>query len=110
LREKHAVSCACRLGYIAGGEGGMFVPIPILVAGVAVIVVLAWLAVRRGGGSRGDLLRAPTPLSLPPETEVEVRALLENGGKIAAIRLVRATSGAGLREAKQLVDRIQAEW
>jgi ribosomal protein L7/L12 len=88
----------------------MFVPIPILVAGVAALLVLALLAVRRGGGGRGDLLRAPTPLSLPPETEVEVRALLENGGKIAAIKLVRASSGAGLKEAKDLVERIQAEW
>jgi ribosomal protein L7/L12 len=88
----------------------MFIPIPIVVAGAAVIVVLAMLLLRSRSMARSDLLRPPTPLSLPPEAETEVRALIESGAKIEAIKLVREKSGAGLREAKQLVDRMDGEW
>jgi ribosomal protein L7/L12 len=42
--------------------------------------------------------------SLEPEWEAEARTELRNGDKIKAIKLVRAGTGIGHREAKELVE------
>jgi ribosomal protein L7/L12 len=77
------------------------------------LLVLAALALRRRGGSR-DLIAPPPPRSagaasaadLPPEIASEVRALIADRRKIEAIRRVRAATGLGLAEAKDLVERM----
>ena len=104
----------------------MQVPIPVLVAIAAAFLVLLLLALRRRSGA-GDLI-APPPIAatpppryvpparqwpagaapigdLPPDLAAEVRALLAQGDKIEAIKLVRAATGLGLAEAKELVER-----
>ena len=100
----------------------MFVPVWLLaLAGVA-FVVLAWLALRRGGGEmiqgqQRDARRIashapPQRTALPPDEAAilgpEIKAALAQGEKIEAIRLVREKTGLGLKEAKDLVERHQA--
>src|SRR4051812_6757499 len=102
----------------------MFVPVPMLaVMSIAFLLLLA-LALRRRGGNR-DLLGPPRPgssaawprpgqasgagpasASLPAEVEAEVRALAVAGRKIEAIKRVRAATGLGLAEAKDLIERM----
>jgi ribosomal protein L7/L12 len=45
-------------------------------------------------------------IMLSPQSEREVRRVLAAGNKIMAIRLVREASGAGLKEAKDFVERM----
>jgi large subunit ribosomal protein L7/L12 len=107
----------------------MFVPLWLIGLTFALFAVLAARAFRRGGG--GDMIErqqraarrigAPTPhrsgeaSHLPQslrsdEAAVlavpEVRTALERGRKIEAIRLVREHTGLGLKEAKDLVERL----
>ncbi len=46
----------------------------------------------------------PTQESLPPE----VKAALDRGNKIEAIKLLRHVTGLGLKEAKEAVERVEA--
>lgn len=105
----------------------MYLPVPVLAAigvGFLVLVLLAW---RRRGGER-DLIAPPRPgAPMPPpraepprawpagaapigdlaeEVAGEVRKLLAAGHKIEAIKLVRAATGLGLAEAKEMVERM----
>jgi ribosomal protein L7/L12 len=48
----------------------------------------------------------PAP-SASPQDDPEVRALLASGNKIAAIKRVRELTGMGLKDAKDLVDRLE---
>ena len=48
---------------------------------------------------------APTADKLPPE----VMAALQRGEKVEAIKLLRAATGLGLKESKDLVDAVQVE-
>lgn len=85
----------------------MYVPLPIVVGAVALILVL--LLVRGGRRSSRDLVEAPTMPVLSGDVEGEARALLLAGDKIGAIRLVRKRSGIGLKEAKDMVERMDVE-
>jgi ribosomal protein L7/L12 len=86
----------------------MFVPLWIL---VPAILLLLWL-LSRAFGNRGDMIerqrRAATPVS--PEllaqalADPEIRAAIEGGHKIEAIKLVRARTGLDLKGAKDLVE------
>ena len=95
--------------------------IPVLAAIVAVVLVAMLFALRRGGprdlirpppglGRDGRARSAPPPSMraavLPADVEAEVLALLGAGRKIDAIKLVRAATGLGLGEAKDLVERM----
>jgi hypothetical protein len=84
----------------------MYIPLPILLALGAAFLVLLALALR-GSGGRRDLLRPPAPqnpVRLPTDTERQVRALIVQGKKIEAIRLVRAAARVDLKGAKQAVE------
>jgi hypothetical protein len=104
----------------------MYLPVPVLAAIGVAFLVLAWLALRRRGGER-DLIAPPRPGTLMPapmppprawpagaapigdlaaELDGAVRAQLTAGNKIEAIKLVRAATGMGLREAKEMVERM----
>jgi hypothetical protein len=105
----------------------MYLPVPVLAALGIAVLVLAALALRRRGGAR-DLIAPPRPGApmpppraeparpwpagaapigdLPPELEAEVRALLAAGQKIEAIKQIRAATGIGLREAKEMAERM----
>ena|SRR5688572_12787031 len=102
----------------------MFVPLWLIGVTLALVLGLAVLAFRRSGGaSTGSgqtemverqrrasphLARTPSPVSTDQRTvlaSAEVRAALERGDKIAAIKLVREHTGLGLKEAKDLVER-----
>jgi hypothetical protein len=104
----------------------MNVPLPVLVAIGALVVLLAWLALVRRGRSR-DLIApppaldarpaavparpaapraAPGAIELPPEVEAEVRALLGARRKIEAIKLARANCRSSLKDAKEFVERM----
>jgi len=105
----------------------MEVPAVFLIA-IGVAMVSGWLAFafllgkRRG---RGDLIAPPVelgaaaalprpmppaapggPMSLPPEVEAEVRALMARGMKIEAIKRVREVTRSGLKEAMDFVERL----
>jgi hypothetical protein len=89
----------------------MFIPLHVItilsVLFLIVLIMFAW----RGRSSRRDLLEPPvSPVSLPPEVERDVRALLDQGATIEAIKLVRTSTGLELKEAKDLVDRMAGEW
>lgn len=107
----------------------MYLPVPVLAAIGIAFLALALLALRRRGGER-DLIAPPrlgTPAPPPPpmpmptrtwpagaapigdlaeEIAGEVRELLAAGHKIEAIKLVRAATGMGLAEAKEMVERM----
>jgi hypothetical protein len=105
----------------------MYLPIPVLALLGVAFLVLALLAFRRRGGAR-DLIAPPQsadplvptrPVPLPPwprsavpigelpdEIDLQVRALVAAGEKLEAIRLIRAATGLGLSEAKDLVERM----
>jgi large subunit ribosomal protein L7/L12 len=46
------------------------------------------------------------PMSLPPEVEAEVRALIAQGMKINAIKRVREVTRSGLKEAMDFVEQM----
>ena len=87
----------------------MFVPLWALVPAV---LLLPWLLSRAFSGGRSDMVerqqRAAAPVS--PEllgkclADPEIRAAIEGGRKVDAIRLVRQCTGLGLKEAKDLVE------
>jgi ribosomal protein L7/L12 len=100
----------------------MFVPLWLIGVTLALVVGLAALAVgrsRSGGSGPTEMIegqrrnsphqmRTPTPVSTDQRSvlaSAEVRLALERGDKIAAIKLVRARTGLGLKEAKDLVER-----
>jgi large subunit ribosomal protein L7/L12 len=91
----------------------MYLSMPVLAAIGFAFLVLAALAWRRRGGER-DLIAPPrarlagaAPVAdLPADIKEEVRALSAAGRKIAAIKRVRAATGLGLAEAKDLVERM----
>lgn len=99
----------------------MFVPVPIvIVIGLILLAMIAWIV--RSSGRRDPLLGGSSPTlrptsvpgprdplittsaTLPPEIDLQVRALIEEGRTIEAIKLVRNTTRLGLRESKELVD------
>jgi ribosomal protein L7/L12 len=95
----------------------MFVPIWLLVLAGVAIAVLALAAVSRGRSS-GEMIehqqrnaRRMSPQAGPGDEAVlavpEVRLALASGQKIEAIRLVREHTGLGLKESKELVERLQ---
>jgi large subunit ribosomal protein L7/L12 len=91
----------------------MYVSMPVLAAIGFAFLVLAALAWRRRDRDR-DLLAPPrfrpadaAPVAeLPADIAGDVRALSAAGRKIEAIKRVRAATGIGLAEAKDLVDRM----
>lgn len=102
-----------------------------IVAGAVLALALgAWMLLRLRGGERvrGDMIErqrrkagAPPPAiprrldgidrnaaaahALDPNTVPEIRAALEAGRKVEAVKMVRERFGLGLREAKELVER-----
>ena len=105
----------------------MYLPMPVLVLIGIAFLVLALLAFRRRGGPRdliappraGDGLTPTLPVPLPPwprsaapvgelseEIDAQVRRLVAAGEKLEAIKLIRAATGLGLSEAKNLVERM----
>ncbi|HEY5723537.1 MAG TPA: ribosomal protein L7/L12 [Allosphingosinicella sp.] len=96
----------------------MYVPLPVLAAIGISFLALLLLALRRRSGDR-DLIAPPRsaqppawpsgalPIgTAPPELEAELRALLAGGRKIEAIKRVRAVTGLGLAEAKDMIERM----
>lgn len=102
----------------------MSVPVPLLAAGLVLLVVLFWLALRRRGDR--DLLAPPPSLrAVPPpldapsvrpapaaapapvDLESQLKALLAGGRKIEAIKRLREATGLGLAEAKDWVETIE---
>ena len=96
----------------------MYIPLPLLILAGLVFLVLLVLAIRPRGRS-DDLMAAPRSrvqrvavqagqkLELPTETRVEVERLLADGQVINAIKLVRETTGSGLKDAKDTVDEMR---
>ena len=97
----------------------MHIPIPVLAAiGVAFLALILIVLLRRPRGR--DLMgpprsgfavqpraaREPFPSGLPPALELEVRALLEQGKKLEAVKRVREVTQVGLGEAKTMVERL----
>jgi|SRR5688500_17561008 len=104
----------------------MFVPLWQLAVFGVVVAVLAILVIgalrRRSGGEMIDrqqrearriATKSSPAVALHPDDEAvlvipEIRLALAGGQKIEAIKLVREHTGLGLREAKELVERLQA--
>jgi hypothetical protein len=96
----------------------VYVPLPVLIAVGLVVLGMAMMLLRRGNARR-DLMTPPaalpgtrprwtpppaSPGTLSGETEAEVWDLLRADQVISAIKLVRETTGLGLKEARDLVD------
>ena len=89
------------------------------IAGLAVVLIIV-VTLRRSWG--GSLDRVPVPTGdtstpsvryhsvadIPGQDLAEIRALLAQGNKIAAIKQLRELTGLGLKEAKDYVDAIPA--
>jgi ribosomal protein L7/L12 len=73
---------------------------------IAIVVIAAvavtFVALRRGGGASQE----PVPEGLPLDRAVTL--LLERNQTLEAVKRVRASHGIGLKDAKDLVDRIRA--
>lgn len=84
----------------------------VVAALVVVVLVLALVVqtrrVRRlsGGPVRPPRAAALTLADLPVATQEQVWRLVHGGRKIEAIKLVREQTRLGLKEAKELVDRL----
>jgi len=90
-----------------------------LVAAVIIVAnVIAWLLRKNstpktftGNVDNSGQVEAPTAYNSsniePGSAEVAVRALLDGGNKIEAIKRVREQTGLGLKEAKDLVDAME---
>jgi ribosomal protein L7/L12 len=101
----------------------MFIPLWLLALAGFAFVILAALAIRpRSGGEmiqgqQRDARRLaahsaqPPGAPLPEENAIlaipEISAALAGGNKIEAIKLVRERTGLGLKESKDLVERLQ---
>ena len=89
----------------------MYIPIHFIALIVLAILVSIVLTRKLRDRERRADLTGPPPrpeaFRLPPETGREVEALLARGEKIEAISLVREETRLGLREAKDLVERMQ---
>jgi len=99
----------------------MYIPMSWLI-GIGVVIVLIFIMLWRRGSANArhrDALMgidsdhfsrgqpsAPALAALTPEIEDKVRQLLGARKKIDAIRLVRETTGMGLKEAKEYVERL----
>ena len=89
----------------------MFVPMPVLIAIGAAIILFFVLRGRARQADRDSLMdvsaAAPrsAPKTVPPqEIEAQVRMMLARGETIDAIKLVRDATGMGLKDAKDYVD------
>ena len=93
----------------------MYVPLWILIPAA---LLLLWLIARVFGGSRGDMIErqrrssggvalrhGPRPGDPDAMSDPAIRAAVESGHKIEAIRLARERFGLGLKEAKELIER-----
>lgn len=96
----------------------MFIPIPVLIAALVIGLVIYGLLRLRGDAAARDPLETmgadwtrrgtagggayPTPAEL----EAQVRLLLEHDRKIEAIELVRQSTGMGLKDARDFVERL----
>jgi hypothetical protein len=90
--------------------GAMFIPLHILTAvSVLFLFVLILLAWRSRESRPRDLTGPPPARALAGDDAGDVRALLARGDKIEAIKLVREKTGIGLKEAKDLVERMAGE-
>jgi ribosomal protein L7/L12 len=90
----------------------MFIPIPVVI----IILVVGGLIILRGRSrsanahdpleNAGAALRqrGAAPPTTSAEIEAQARALLADGNKIEAIKLVREATGLGLKEAKDFVE------
>src|SRR5262245_26865056 len=76
----------------------LLVPIGVLVAALAFLVLRSRTVRTRAG------VPPPVPRPLPADVEQDVRRALGAGQKIAAIKLLRDRTGAGLAEAKAAVE------
>ena len=98
----------------------MFISMPVL-AGIAIAAILVFVLLAKRGSvrARRDELMgidndhfsrgapsAPQLAALTPEIEGEIRALIAARKKIEAIKLARETTGMGLKEAKEYVERL----
>ena len=89
---------------------------PVLIGVGALVLLLVVIAVRRGGAARRDLMRPPPrmqpridlPAGLPPGLAEEIAPMLARGATIEAIKHVREATGLGLKEAKDLVEALDA--
>ncbi len=91
----------------------MFVPLPILIGAILIAVVLVFKLARRSEHGRDTLLRPPSSLGVPssprtpglaPDVAQQVQSLMAANRKIDAIKLVRESTGLGLKEAKDFVE------
>ena len=85
----------------------MTLSLPLVIAVIALIVIMLALLLRGVTISHTDLLQAPRIVMLSPELEGEVADLLVSGQKIEAIKRVREETDAGLKEAKDLIEKIE---
>jgi ribosomal protein L7/L12 len=88
----------------------MFVPLWLIGFTALAFLVLLRLAFRRRGAEMIETQRlaSPRPISHNEQELLatpEIRAAINAGHKIAAIKLIREQSGLGLKEAKELVER-----
>lgn len=65
--------------------------------------MFGWLKRLFGGGETSPKTTPRPPAELPTPNE-EVRRLVREGNKIAAIKRYRELTGCGLKEAKDVVD------
>ncbi|MGE4302551.1 MAG: ribosomal protein L7/L12 [Novosphingobium sp.] len=86
-----------------------------LLAVAAIAFALGRATGRRTGPARDPLSGAPNPprpamrpADLPPETLAQIKTALAARQKIEAIRIAREATGLGLKDAKELVEGLEA--
>ncbi|GAA2111236.1 ribosomal protein L7/L12 [Actinomadura alba] len=71
-------------------------------------LILLGLLAMAGQSRRRDVVRMPPQVALPSDVEMSVRDLIARRRKIEAIKLVRESTRLGLKDAKDLVDAMEA--
>lgn len=91
----------------------MFVSLPVLFGAILIAVVLVFKLARKSENGSDALMRTPSsmgagasprPNGLSPDVAQQVQSLIAANRKIDAIKLVRESTGLGLKEAKDYVE------
>lgn len=97
---------------LRSGLAILLVAVGVLLLATGTLLGLLWIAI--GAATLADALRegrraAAAPLSVTPELADEIRDAAGDGGRVAAVRLVRRRTGTDLRTAVRVVDLLAAD-
>lgn len=79
----------------------------VIIAAILIPLGMTWLSNRsKRESATSQFVRAKSKSDPKPETILKIRALISDGNKIEAIKVLRDATGLGLAEAKEMVEQL----